>query len=398
MSLERLVDERAVAREGVNRTIPHVGVVYAGGTISSIQTKFGYREGGHIRNLMEMLQERNPMFINGRFTLGEPRVVFTGLSENMTRKDRKTMKQTLTEMVDSGEYTSIVVTHGTDSLDETARLDLAKDKEFMEKLRAAGVKIIITGAEHDADHPETDVWGNLEGSLDTAVDDDLEPGVYVSFHGRVIPAERVIKKPYTGSPSKFDFLDEKGPEYAEAWGIAQKRMFDLEFELEYHLEKMYGREALGSSAVRWYVVSMDRTDHSSIRKDLWGHEPTRAILLELYHSGTANTTDSPLAIHNLVKQMRQERPGLVFFAGTENHEPVDLHAYETSVKLREAGVVPLYDMPSWVARTKLRWAVKQSQAPQDMIDLMLKNQVGEIDESRIHWDDINELKKLYGEN
>lgn len=395
MSLERLVDDPAVAREGVNRTIPHVGVVYAGGTISSVQTKFGYREGGHVRNLMEMLQERNPNFINGRFTLGEPRVVFTGLSENMTQKDRKTMKQTLTEMVDSGEYTSIVVTHGTDSLDETARLDLAKDKEFIKKLHAAGVKIIVTGAEYDADHPETDVWDNLEGSLDTAVDDALEPGVYVSFHGRVIPAERVIKKPYTGAPSKFDFLDEKSPEYAEAWGIAQKRMFDLEFELKYHLEKIYGWEGLGGGGVRWYVVSMDRTNHSSIMTEFRNQEPTRAILLELYHSGTANTTDSPLAIDKLVRQMRQQRPGLVFFAGTENHEPVDLHAYETSVKLREAGVVPLYDMPSWVARTKLRWAVKQSQTPTEMIDLMLRNRVGEIDESRINWDDIEELKDLY---
>lgn len=146
-----------------------------------------------------------------------------------------------------------------------------------------------------------------------------------------------------------------------------------------------------------YRVDFDRPNHFDMAmalKEVWLFPEVQATLLTLYHSGTANTTDTTSAVTDLVRGLR-ERRGIVFFAVTENHEPVDLHAYETSVALRKAGVVPLYDMPYHAAMVKLWWATEQTKNPAELIDLMQTNIVGEVDESRIHRDDVEELKKLY---
>lgn len=124
-------EERGPAR-------PHIGVVYAGGTISSIQTKYGYREGGHVRDLVDILQERYPDFVSGRFTLGQPQVAYNGLSENMLEQDREHLTDVLEEMVDRGSYNAILVTHGTDSFELSAKH--ARQREsLLRKIQAKGV-------------------------------------------------------------------------------------------------------------------------------------------------------------------------------------------------------------------------------------------------------------------
>ena len=116
--------------EEMNPERPHIGVVYAGGTISSIQTKFGHREGGHVRELIDILQEKYPDFVENRFTIGPPQVAYTGLSENIIENDRKHITDVIESMVDSGLYTGILVTHGTDSLELTAKYIKERESLF----------------------------------------------------------------------------------------------------------------------------------------------------------------------------------------------------------------------------------------------------------------------------
>lgn len=70
----------------IRETLPHprtrVEVVYAGGTISSLATTQGYREGGHVVDLVGRLEEKLPNFREG-FEVGKAEVAYTGLSENM---------------------------------------------------------------------------------------------------------------------------------------------------------------------------------------------------------------------------------------------------------------------------------------------------------------------------
>ena len=438
-----MVEHGAVGAEERDRHIPHIGVAYAGGTISSIQTKFGYREGGHVRDLVGILQDTHPTFVSGRFTIGQPRVVFTGLSENIIEENRIHLDDTLEEMVDSGEYDAIIVPHGTDSFGLTAQ-HTNRRVSLIRKVIARGMKIIFTAAEDDIDVPNTDAWDNLMDSFDAAIDPTLEPGVYGSFHKRIIPAEYIVKQPYLG-PGRFNFMDSRSEEYAQALAASLNRSIEIADRLYQYLhggksiadlvtDEQFGQvlkaiqdgtftsfdsflkpatpltdEELAAEFANMnvmqdplhrvfeYRVDLDRPNHFDMAmalKEIWLFPEARATLLTLYHSGTANTIDSNSAVTTIVSGLR-ERRGMALFAVTETGEPVDLHAYETSVALREAGLIPLYDMPKDAAMVKLWWATEQTNNPVELIDLMLRNLVGEIDENRIHREDIDKLKKLY---
>jgi len=69
--------------------------------------------------------------------------------------------------------------------------------------------------------------------------------------------------------------------------------------------------------------------------------------------------------------------GIALFAVTENGEPVNFGGYETSVKLQEAGIVPLGNMAHDVALAKLRLIDPTFEADQ-LKQEMLTNRVGEL--------------------
>lgn len=88
------------------------------------------------------------------------------------------------ELVD---HSGVVVTHGTDSLVDTAfALDL-----FFER------PIVITGAMRPADHEEPDGFENLRTAVQS-----LSPGAHVVFAGKVLPARGLIKA-HTGALNPF---------------------------------------------------------------------------------------------------------------------------------------------------------------------------------------------------
>lgn len=411
--------------EEMNPAKPHIGVLYAGGTISSIQTSDGSRAGGQVRELIDILQDTFPDYVAGRFTLGHPRVAYTGLSENIVEQDRKQITEVIDSMVDSGLYTSIVVTHGTDSMELTAKY-IKKHESLFKKIKNKGIKIIITGAEDDIDAPNTDVWDNLKDSLNEAAAPG-EGNVFVVFHKRVIPEEFIVKQPYSGT-NGFNFMDIRSDEFRNALDVAEERSFNLANTLHQHL---YGRSLIDVAdeedrrirnvqtgvelsvqeledfalmdvmdeplqSVFEYRVDFDRPNHADTvaLNWEWAFPDLKAILLILYHSGTANTNDPNSTVTSVIEGLRETK-GIASFAVTENYEPVDLHAYETSVALRNAGVVPLYDIPYHAALIKLKWAKEQTDDPAEIIDIMLTNMVGELDERRVHQEDIDELKRQY---
>ncbi len=81
----------------------------------------------------------------------------------------------------------IVITHGTDTMVETARTLAAK---------VSGKTIVLTGAMVPFAFGSSDGLFNLGGAI-TAVQ-VLPPGVYVTMNGRVFPWDRVRKNRSTG--------------------------------------------------------------------------------------------------------------------------------------------------------------------------------------------------------
>ncbi len=115
----------------------------------------------------------------------EVRSVLAKDSLDMTDADR----WTLTDALDEVATTAVVITHGTDTLTDTA--------EYLAQHRSgAGAVIVLTGALQPAAMAVSDAALNLGAAL--VASQTLSPGVYVCMGGRVFPAGAVRKDPATG--------------------------------------------------------------------------------------------------------------------------------------------------------------------------------------------------------
>ncbi|SDF16850.1 L-asparaginase [Halorubrum xinjiangense] len=79
----------------------------------------------------------------------------------------------------------VVVTHGTDTLADTAfALDLLTDLD---------APVVVTGAQRRLDEPSSDVPANLALAVRAAADDRFAPGVHVAFDDELHAARDVVK-------------------------------------------------------------------------------------------------------------------------------------------------------------------------------------------------------------
>src|SRR5690606_17988193 len=106
-------------------------------------------------------------------------------SANMTQRHWFEMRRRIVEATDQASYDGVIVLHGTDTLAYTAAA-LA----FL--LHGLPAPVVLTGAMRPAGEPDTDAWGNLFGAM-LVQRDALPAGVYVYFHGRLLPGTRVSK-------------------------------------------------------------------------------------------------------------------------------------------------------------------------------------------------------------
>ncbi len=372
-----------IENETLNNPKPTVEVVYGGGTISSFATSEGYREGGHVVDLVGEISQRIPYF-EERFSIGHKEVAFTGLSENVEPKDWDVIEEKVIEALER-DPRGVIVTFGTDGMKQLARrLDNEKIREILAQKNA---KLILLGANDDISWPETNAWDNLEFGFES-IESDAPAGVYVAFHRKLIPAEKVVKKPFDYEHDvAMTYMANDDPEYL----LALQKQKDSDDKIIEEMEEAFDKEQ-DEEGVMEYAVNVVRPNHDEFLEYIDSHD-VRAVLLTLYHSGTANTENPSLSVSELVTRLRQEK-GITFFGVAENGEPVNLRAYETSIKLREAGVVPLYDMPRAVAFAKLKLVDGQAKGSQ-LIYEMLSDQAGEIDESRVIKADVDNLVSLY---
>ena len=90
----------------------------------------------------------------------------------------------LTEALDAVTNTQVLITHGTDTMPETARY-LLEHAKLGEKV------VVLTGAMQPAVMARSDAGFNLGAAI--AALNLLDPGVYISMSGRIFPAESVRK-------------------------------------------------------------------------------------------------------------------------------------------------------------------------------------------------------------
>ena len=105
-------------------------------------------------------------------------------SLDMDDAGRDAIVAAVARRIAAGGCDAVIVTHGTDTLAETASALVAG-------LKAPAVPVVLTGAMVPWACAGSDAAQNLAQALMAAR--LLAPGVHVVFHSRVVPGERVVK-------------------------------------------------------------------------------------------------------------------------------------------------------------------------------------------------------------
>jgi L-asparaginase len=136
---------------------------------------------------------------NSEFEVGEPeieaifrdaRVTFDFQIESLMRKDSLEMtdadRELVRRCVSACPHDLILITHGTDTMAETARA-------------LAGIPskvIVLTGSMTPARFRVTDAVFNIGCAVGAL--QSRPPGVYIAINGRVLPGDRAYKNPEKG--------------------------------------------------------------------------------------------------------------------------------------------------------------------------------------------------------
>lgn len=342
----------------VKRT-PNITIILGGGTIGSI-VKDGVRHGGG--NSVDLLQNTVAL------TNAEAVNVFGGLSENMTLEIQTAFANKILETINKGTK-RIVVTHGTDTLTQTAAF---LETSIGSLVRDLDSTVIITASIHDTSHPNTDVWSNLDLAAQSAL--DAKPGIYVAFHGKLIEASKVAIEPFNGH--EMNYIDKDSAEYKallKLVAIRDERVIES-------LARIYATEleTIDNSRVMVYKLTRVGQNHLAFLKQVKEKQPI-AVIFETYHSGTALTDQNADFSHRAdVCIQTISEMGILCFAVAENGEAVDLSGrtkpvYETGIQLAEAGLIGLeYDISLQVAASKAAIIVNKYPdiSEQELIELM----------------------------
>jgi L-asparaginase len=95
------------------------------------------------------------------------------------------LRERVREVVESGEITGVVITHGTDTIEETAYL--------LDRTLEPDISVAITGAMRTSSDTDWDGPRNLLDAAAVAASGRSRPGVNVVFNGRVFAGRTAVK-------------------------------------------------------------------------------------------------------------------------------------------------------------------------------------------------------------
>jgi L-asparaginase len=186
-----------------------VPVLTTGGTISSRTGEAGRRPALSGSELTATL-------LPGKHFPNRVVDVLRASSYTVGVQDMQTVLAAVARELTDPDVPGVVVTHGTDTLEETAYLvDLFHDDER---------PVVLTGAIRPADHEDTDGPRNLAHALAVAVDVGARGrGVLVVFGGKIFPAA-AVQKIHTSAREAFGstnqaaigLVDDAGPRFHSA--------------------------------------------------------------------------------------------------------------------------------------------------------------------------------------
>ena len=238
-----------------------------------------------------------------------------------TLDDMLTIADAVVDACESGAD-AVVVTHGTDSMEETAFLT--------ELLHEGDQPVVFTGAQRPFDDPDGDGPTNLALALSTAADPGLRgTGVLVAFADRLLPAVGARKVSTEGAAAFGNTLREH-PDRARRGCISDARA-----ALQ-HL-------ALAPVAV---VAAVPGGDGTAVR-DACRHHP-RGLVLQALGIGNASIADAQAVAEATAA-------GIPVLVTSRVHQGQVKAVYGNGggKALEEAGAVFAGELSTWQARVLL---------------------------------------------
>ncbi|OVE83367.1 asparaginase [Natronolimnobius baerhuensis] len=312
--------------------MPHVRVLSTGGTIASTAGPNGATPGKSGTELVDAVPE-----LEDSATV-DVESVCDELSFHLSMANVRSMLEGVEQAAADG-VDGVVVTHGTDTMEESAY--------FLDLVLEESVPVVFTGAQRPADAPGADGPANLLAAVQTAADERFESGVYVAFADQ-IHAARWVTKARSSRPDAYASPD-SGP-------VAELTVDGLALTREPTSESVSlpAVEPTARVEVHTTGVGVDSRALERARED-----GVDGIVLAA--SGIGNTTpEIGDAVGDLVDS------GLPVVVATRCFEGGVAARYGGpggGQTLRDHGAIPAGNLPPWKARIKLMLVLSSDDGP-----------------------------------
>ncbi len=276
-------------------------------------------------------------------------------SSNMQPEDWSELAETTCGALAHAD--GVVVTHGTDTLANTAAM-----LTFM--LQGLDRPVILTGSQYPIDAPGSDGPRNLEDAFLAALADC--PGVHVVFGGSILRGVRTVKM-RTRSRNAFESVNAP-----PVGSVADGRVI-LDGPC-----RVYGDGRLACDTridPRVFLLKMvPGLEPESL--DLLVGSGIQGLVIESFGAGGL-----PNLRRSFVPKIEQLLSvGIPVVVVTQcRYEGSDLSVYEVGRRIAEAGAIPGHDMTTEAAVAKLMWVLGHTRNLEEVRRLMLANLCGEID-------------------
>lgn len=257
-------------------------------------------------------------------------------SPHMTPAIMNDLRILVEQQVETHQYDGVVITHGTDTLEETAY--------FLDVTLPLSIPIVITGAMRSSNELGADGPVNLISSVRTAIEPtSRNKGVLVVFNDE-IHAARHVTKTHTSNVATF-----QSPQYGPIGTISKKAVHYHHAPLQrefYTVEHANGNVPLIKT-----VAGMDPDWISFLTT-----HPIDGLVVEAFGAGNV-----PPSIVPTLQQLLAKKIPVVIVSRCYNGTVQDIYDYEGGGKrLKEMGMIFSNGLNGQKARLKLIVALQQS--------------------------------------
>ncbi len=340
-----------------NPKLPDISIISTGGTVASI---IDYNTGAvHPRFTAEDLLRANPELLDIANIDGK--AIFNILSENMRPEYWVEAARSIFKEIEDGAY-GVVVAHGTDTMHYTAAA--------LSFMLVTPVPIVITGAQRSSDRPSSDAHLNLVSSVIAARSDIAE--VMICMHATMddtschLHRGTKVRKMHTSRRDTFKSIntiplgevkDNRVKIFREDYRRRNSVELELRDEVEPKVAFIKSYPGINPDLVHYYL-----------------DKGYRGIVME--GTGLGHCPEDLIPAFERAKDLGV----VVAMASQCLHGKVNMNVYSTGRRLLSAGVIPTTDMLPETAYVKLVWALGQSDDPEIVREIMMKNIAGEIEE------------------